>query len=127
MSPSTKRILREQLKKRFDYRIILRKCDWLPGAEVGWGCGYVCIPSGHPYHGRHYDDIPVYVHGGLTFGEHALDVSFRAIPSQYYVVGFDTAHCFDNPHNCPQSYVLSETISLRHQLKDLAKVKRPCS
>lgn len=32
--------------------------------------GYIYIPSGHPWHGKHYDDlIGVDVHGGLTYSE----------------------------------------------------------
>jgi hypothetical protein len=108
------------MSAQLDYHIILRECTWLPGSEVGWGCGYVCIPPNHPYHGTDYNDIPVDVHGGLTFGEHASDIEFRNIPSQYYVVGFDTAHCMDTPENCPQSYVQSEAESLQRQLKELA-------
>ena len=121
MSPSTKRILQESIKKRFDYRILLRPIDWLPpSVDHGWGNGYVCIPPTHPYHGKPYDYIPVDVHGGLTFGDHASNVWFRSIPPQYYVVGFDTAHCFDTADNCPIAYVASEAHSLQRQLKELA-------
>ncbi len=30
--------------------------------------GYVLIPEVHIWHGLDYDDIPVDVHGGLTYG-----------------------------------------------------------
>jgi hypothetical protein len=44
--------------------------------------GYVQLPTDHPHHSTHYDNIPVDIHGGLTF-------------SQNGVVGFDTGHAFD--------------------------------
>ena len=39
----------------------------LKSMEVGWGNGYVLIPPGHTFHGKDYDDIEAYAHGGLTF------------------------------------------------------------
>jgi hypothetical protein len=49
-------------------------------------CGYVTIPKNHVCHGLSYDDIPVDVHGGLTYG---IDNTF----------GFDTTHCGDKSSN----------------------------
>lgn len=55
---------------------------------TGHWCGYVAIPPGHPWYGRHYDDIPVEVHGGLTYARHDSEHHF-------YWVGFDCAHVGD--------------------------------
>jgi hypothetical protein len=49
---------------------------------IAAGNGYVQIPLNHPWHGLHYDDIDVEVHGGLTFNADGW-------------IGFDTAHAFD--------------------------------
>lgn len=46
--------------------------------------GYVKIPEGHHWHGLYYDDIPVEVHGGLTYGG-----------GESGWIGFDTLHCGD--------------------------------
>lgn len=35
-------------------------------------CAYVCIDSDNPFYKKHYDDIPIRVHGGLTFAEDKL-------------------------------------------------------
>lgn len=57
--------------------------------RMGYNCGYVSIPSGHPWHGKGYDHIEADIHGGLTFGEMEDDGS--------YTVGFDCAHYGDAP------------------------------
>ena len=36
-------------------------------SPMGHRCGYVGVPEGHPMYGKHYDDVNVDVHGGLTF------------------------------------------------------------
>ena len=45
-------------------------------------CGYVVIPKNHVCYGLNYNDIPINVHGGLTYG---TDNTF----------GFDTGHWGD--------------------------------
>lgn len=55
-------------------------------------CGYVTIPEGHNCFGIGYDDIPVEVHGGLTYSEYHDD-------RKKYTVGFDTAHAGDRSSN----------------------------
>lgn len=49
-------------------------------------CGYICIPPEHPFYKKRYDDIPIDVHGGLTYGKSEGD--------DYYI-GFDCAHFSD--------------------------------
>lgn len=53
---------------------------------LGFRCGYVQIPSGHPWFKKHYHNIDVDVHGGLTFSDW-LDGN--------YWIGFDCAHYND--------------------------------
>ena len=50
-------------------------------------CGYARVPEGHPYCGKHYDDIDVSVHGGITFCQRAKGGGMW--------FGFDTAHYDD--------------------------------
>ena len=49
---------------------------------VGHRCGYVTVPAGHPCEDKHYDDVDVRVHGGLTY---SIGAKF----------GFDCAHLYD--------------------------------
>lgn len=76
--------------------------------EFGWGNGYVGLPKWHAWYGKHYDDIPVGVHGGLTFSDLYEE-------EDLWVIGFDTNHYMDNIQNCSFEYVKKETESLMKQ------------
>lgn len=68
-------------------------------------CGYVGLPPEHPWYGRDYGDIPVDVHGELTFAggcEHG-DNPAKGIchipepgqPDNVWWLGFDCANAWD--------------------------------
>lgn len=105
------------------------------GMSSGWGNGYILLPTDHPFYEMNYDDISVYVHGGLTFSEmfkseHFLEwIKNREIDGDvtmnnfekfdnYWMIGFDTNHLNDNIYNCPKEYVMTETLLLRKQCLD---------
>lgn len=55
-------------------------------------CAYVGVPVKHPLSGFDYNDIPLSVHGGLTFsGEFTPFESLRG----YWWYGWDYGHCDD--------------------------------
>ena len=89
---------------------------WGP-TEKGWGNGYVRIVEGHPFYGMDYMDIPVSVHGGLTFGDHIMD--YDKWPDGYWV-GFDTAHYGDKSDTWTIDAVSDETIDLFNQIYGLS-------
>jgi hypothetical protein len=62
----------------------------------GWGNGYVTIDENHPWYGLGYDEVPVWIHGGLTYGNSGT-------------FGFDTAHAGDNTNYWTEDRVLDET------------------
>lgn len=72
------------------------KNTWSTNDDHGWGNGYVAIPPTSSWHGVNYSQIPVGVHGGLTWSSFASEVRARgvAVPSwiddSEWVVGFDT-------------------------------------
>lgn len=94
------------------------------GCDVGAGNGYVFLPRGHKYFEEHYDNIPVSVHGGLTYAQ-MYDNHFDGVvegldqDTDYWVVGFDTAHLNDSLRNWPMSRVIEETMDLKAQLSRL--------
>lgn len=88
---------------------------WGP-TERGWGNGYVRIIEGHPFYDKGYENIPVNVHGGLTFSEHIMD---NEKWSDGYWVGFDTAHYGDNQTNWTLNMVMEETKDLLRQVYHL--------
>ena len=63
---------------------------------IGYRCGYVRVPAGHPWHGKDYDAIEPYpdVHGGLTFAAPDSDCGKGGEDNAWWV-GFDCAHCGD--------------------------------
>lgn len=83
-------------------------------------CGYVGVPFGHPYWGRHYRDLgdDIEVHGGLTFSAEGDD--------NLWWLGFDCAHLGDRIPTMPsfyggvyrnEDYVRAECLHLAEQLK----------
>lgn len=76
--------------------------------NMGFRCGYIQVLPGHPWHGKHYDEVneDVDVHGGLTFSR---------FDKKDYWLGFDCAHCFDGvdtslPHNSVVAGVMKKTV-----------------
>jgi len=100
-------------------KFFVKENTWLSGVSHGWGNGYVVVPKGHKYHGVGYDNIPVDVHGGLTFAENASEIDWPEIPrgcKSGWIVGFDTAHYNDSQNKWTQSMVIKETENLAKQL-----------
>lgn len=54
-------------------------------------CAYVGVPESHPLAGYNYDDVPLRVHGGLTFS----DKGGGTFPEGWWWYGWDYAHCDD--------------------------------
>ena len=74
-------------------------CLLLRNSGLGNWCGYVGLPPGHPAYGKKYDEVPVSVHGGLTFAnechDHICHVPDKDEPDHLYWLGFDCAHAGD--------------------------------
>jgi len=109
--------------------------SYLSSWEFGWGNGYVLLPPNHPFYGIDYDNIPVNVHGGLTYGQKFDSKNFsewlRNLKSfgdltldnckkfdGYWMIGFDTAHFGDNEINCSRNFVSNEVADLLEQCLD---------
>ena len=113
---------------------LIRPITWLSGHDHGYANGYIALPKDHPWYEVDYEDIPVKVHGGLTFSEMMTrdDLntgylgSFEKVDEQFTqddligkrVIGFDTYHPEDNQDNCDEEYVLSEIDKLFNQAID---------
>lgn len=106
----------------------VRERAWARGGVIysGWGNGYVVLPKTHPYYGK--EEIPVDVHGGLTFTEYGIDYFLEGTPwpemrdcdaSAGWIVGFDTMHYGDTLSTWPRERVIKETLRLKEQLEKL--------
>jgi hypothetical protein len=108
--------------------------------DMGYRCGYVRVPLGHPWHGKG-SELDVDVHGGITFAESDVPCDAPG-PDTNWWLGFDCAHSGDAPDpelligttSNPyariayygqvrsQSYVEAECKSLCTQAKEAALV-----
>lgn len=78
-------------------------CIAVRNETLGHWCGYVGVPPMSPNESKHYDQIDVDVHGGLTFSgpcqddpEHGIcHVPEPGQPEHLFWFGFDCAHCND--------------------------------
>jgi hypothetical protein len=71
-------------------------CTVVQARETSHRCGYVRVPSTHPFYGKDYDelgDFDAEVHGGLTFAE--LEPCTDHEDGQGWWFGFDFAHLGD--------------------------------
>lgn len=73
----------------------------------GFRCGYVRVPTGHPWHGQDYDRVACDCHGGLTFAEADIPCGKGGEDNAWWV-GFDCAHGGDaSDPELPRSVVTS--------------------
>lgn len=98
----------------------------MPTCDCGYANGYVAVPPEHPYYGKDYDDVPVEVHGGLTYGTVAgcsavLDgaefLEGDHIPENWTVFGFDTCHYDDSLASWPRERCIEETLKLQRRIE----------
>lgn len=74
--------------------------------------GYVSLPIDHPWYVKYYDDLPVDVHGGLTYSR---------MEDGRWVIGFDTCHFGDTAERWPIAAVAAEAESLLKQAEAVYK------
>ena len=83
-------------------------------------CGYVGIPKGHVAYDKDYTDLPIEVHGGLTYGQFGED------GLKWF--GFDCAHAGDatahfsleeGDHFWTLDEVVEETEKMAKQFSEL--------
>lgn len=67
---------------------------------MGHLCGYVAVPPSHPWHGKGWSDVPVDVHGGITYAAKCDGGAICHVPKpgesdDVWWLGFDHAHLGD--------------------------------
>ncbi len=61
---------------------------------IGFRCGYVRVPKGHPWYGKYADTIGAEMHGGGTFAEADVPCANGGADDGWWI-GFDCAHAHD--------------------------------
>lgn len=106
--------------------------------RMGALCGYVGVPPGHPWHGKHYEHLGSYpdVHGGLTFADECQPSDNEAhgichVPesgeaANVWWLGFDCSHAGDL---MPQTDSLFRGLSERgyDMYRNVAYVQAECA
>jgi hypothetical protein len=150
--------------ERIEYRGVRDRSDWNQGpwdnepdkiqwpdeatglpclivrSHVGVLCGYVGVTSDHPAFGKQYDEIDVYVHGGLSFADSCAHgdepgsichIPGAGEPDNVWWFGFDCGHAWDeapsrriptfgNDTYRDVAYVTEQCQVLAQQLKAMA-------
>lgn len=75
--------------------------EWVVAAnrDLGFRCGYVRIPLGHPWHGEGYSSHAIesiQVHGRITFAEPDVPCEKDGDDNAWWI-GFDCGHATDAP------------------------------
>ncbi len=99
--------------------------------------GYVALPPSHKYYNKHYDNIDVDVHGGLTFAAISWEedqglatlhgnVLYIGEPGLLYWIGFDCMHWQDlSPgwmmYSSRTSEIYKDIEYLKNELTNLCK------
>ena len=77
------------VEERFEYKGFPCVVMFNP---LGFRTGYVGLPKGHKYYGKHYESIDIVCHGGLTYGRDSL---YGQDDSDIWWIGFDCGHWGD--------------------------------
>ena len=82
--------------------------------------GYVVVDKEHPYYGMSYDNVPVDVHGGVTWSQSGSCSKFSELKEEYrnedhWVFGFDTAHPGDSTYNWTKERTENEAAEMCSQ------------
>ena len=68
-------------------------------SKLGQWCGYAGVPAGHPYYGIDRENVPVEVHGGLTYADKCAGpichVPRPGETDDVWWLGFDCGHFMD--------------------------------
>lgn len=97
--------------------------------DHGWGNGYVAVHRNHPDFGKNYEEIPVDVYYGLTYGAPLGNMAAKHLKTimdaygsdevlneeDWWCFGFDTNHYQDNQINWPRTLVELETKQLESE------------
>lgn len=100
--------------KHLDLEIPSEQMELFKHCNTNWFCGYVIIPTNHPFYGKDYSEINIDVHGGLTYSSDVKD--FDTILMDGWVFGFDCNHFSDTPEVQNKEFTMSEVEKLAKQL-----------
>jgi hypothetical protein len=100
---------------RMEFKHAGLDCLAIRQSHGAW-CGYVGVPEGHPDFGKGYDDVPVDVHGGLTYADSCRDIVCHLVDNEQekrWWFGFDCVHGWDYAPLMPGAAFFSDIESYK--------------
>jgi len=88
--------------------------DFIKATGSGWGCGYVYIPNEHPILVKLITETNQQWNYCLQPKDCEQEITYSAWNKEqdYYVIGFDTAHSYNNSSH-DENYVTSEAQKIK--------------
>lgn len=102
--------------------------DWIViHNSMGYRCGYVRVPKGHPWFEQTYVYVVANVHGGLTYSKKDVPTNKVDADVEYWWVGFDCAHAWDAPDpSLPSDRQIPHFDFGDSEVRDQAYVEAEC-
>lgn len=132
------RLIQQNLKgpwleepNRFEFEHAGMSCLMVRNMSYVW-CGYVAVPPGHPAYEKHYDEVDVEVHGGLTYSDHCqkdgpiCHLPNPGDPDNVWWLGFDTCHWNDYSPGLDSALRMTGNNCERGVYRDMKYVKAEC-
>lgn len=110
-----------------DFKHAGLQCRMRRNGGGAW-CGYVRVGKDHPAFGKHYDNVDVDVHGGLTWADQGPGGGDGKKSSEWWWLGFDCSHYGDFTPKYDGRYgsqgyhsVYRDEAYVRHECESLAE------
>jgi hypothetical protein len=94
-------------------------------------CGYVAIPSSHPFYEKDYSKLQgIETHGGLTYSNHCNGTPDEGIchstehEDKVWWLGFDCAHLFDFSPNGTPLGIIEKYPNIMNRYKNIEYIKK---
>lgn len=95
----------EKEPNRVELEILEYPCLIIRHEQLKHLCGYVAVQENHPLFGKHYENININVHGGLTYSDEGNEEIYKdkffykpkydKKSNKLWWFGFDCAHAYD--------------------------------
>lgn len=87
--------------------------EFINSTNSGWGCGYVLIPKNHPILVKLLFENDAYFYLQIPGFSEEITLSEWEPNGEFYRIGFDTAHRWNNIENSSLGFVEFKTNELK--------------
>ena len=87
--------------------------SFIQSCNTGWGCGYVLIPKNHPILVKLLFENDGYFYLQLPNFSEEITLSEWVSNGEFYKIGFDTAHGWNNLENSGINFVEAKALEMQ--------------